>query len=141
MMDDLEKRVNVITIDEIRKRSEGIVIEIPDWVPNQTIAVRVKAVDMTPHMLKIEKLPNVLKASATEVFSGKLQVPAKDGVEMEDIEGMLPIIDGIAEAVMVEPTFEQIQAVYPLTLAQKMALFKFAMGGLDELDSFRPKFG
>ena len=30
-----------------------------------------------------------------------------------------------------------IQAVYPLTLVQKMELFRIAMGGIEKLDSFR----
>jgi len=132
----------VISIEEIKQKARGTVIEISDWEPGKKICVRVKAIDMTPHLLSMETLPNALKTSAHEVFNGKQssgkQLDAIAGaVSKESIEDMLPIIEGIVKEVLVEPTYDEIQAVYPLTLNQKIELFKFAMGGIEQLDSFR----
>jgi hypothetical protein len=132
----------VISLEEIKQKALGTVIEISDWEPGKKICVRVKAIDMTPHILSMERLPNVLKASAHEVFNGKQssgkQLDAIAGaIDKESIEDMLPIIDGIAKEVLVEPTYDEIQAVYPLTLTQKMEIFKYSMGGIEKLDSFR----
>lgn len=134
--------LKVISVEEIKQKALGTVIEISDWEPGKKICVRVKAIDMTPHILSMENLPNVLKASAHEVFNGKQsngkQMDAIVGaIDKESIEDMLPIIDSIAKAVMVEPTFDEVQAVYPLTLTQKMEIFKYSMGGIEKLDSFR----
>lgn len=134
--------LKVISLEEIKKKAEGVVIEIPDWTPGAQIAVRVKAIDMTPHIMKLEKMPNVLKVAATEVFNGSGKKTGKSDKALEDIgfenmDAMLPIIDGVVADVLIEPTFEEVQKVYPLTMEQKMVLFKFAMGGLEKLDSFR----
>jgi hypothetical protein len=132
----------VISIEEIREKAQGTVIEISDWSPNGKIAVRVRAIDMTPHILALEKMPNALKNAANEVFNGKTSSmkqinDAASKVDMDDITGMMPIIEGIVREVLVEPKYDEIQAIYPLTLNQKMELFKFAMGGIEKLDSFR----
>jgi hypothetical protein len=61
----------VISLEEIKQKALGTVIEISDWEPGKKICVRVKAIDMTPHILSMESLPNMLKASAHEMFNGK----------------------------------------------------------------------
>lgn len=133
--------LRVISMDEIRERAKGTIVEISDWDPSKKIAVRVKAVDMTPFLLKIDKLPNILKSSATAVFkddgSDAAKVQALDALDSNSMEEMLPIIDGVVQEVLVEPAFDEIQKVYPLTLGQKMELFRMAMGGIEALDSFR----
>lgn len=134
--------LKVISLEEIKAKAEGKIVEISDWIPGKKIAVRVKAIDMTPHILKLDKLPNILKDSATEVFNGK-QVSDKkiadltNNMDQDSFSKMITIIDGIVREVLVEPKFDDIQAVYPLTLRQKMELFKIAMGGIEKLDPFR----
>ena len=134
--------LKVISLEEIKAKAEGKIVEISDWIPGKKIAVRVKAIDMTPHILKLDKLPNILKDSATEVFNGK-QVSDKkiadltNSMDQDSFSKMITIIDGIVREVLVEPKFDDIQAVYPLTLRQKMELFKIAMGGIEKLDPFR----
>lgn len=134
--------LRVISLEEIKERAKGTIVEISDWIPGKKIAVRVKAIDMTPHILKIDKLPNILKDSATEVFNGKQMSDKRiadltNSLDQDSISKMIPIIDGIVKEVLVEPKFDDIQAVYPLTLGQKMELFRIAMGDMEKLDSFR----
>lgn len=134
--------LRVISLEEIKAKAEGTIVEISDWIPGKKIAVRVKAIDMTPHILKIDKLPNILKDTATEVFNGKQTSDKRiadltNSLDQDSISKMIPIIDGIVKEVLVEPKFDDIQAVYPLTLGQKMELFRIAMRGMEQLDSFR----
>lgn len=134
--------LKVISLEEIKERAKGTIVEISDWIPGKKISVRVKAIDMTPHILKIDKLPNILKDSATEVFNGKQMSDKRiadltNSLDQDSISKMIPIIDGIVKEVLVEPKFDDIQAVYPLTLGQKMELFRIAMGDMEKLDSFR----
>ena len=134
--------LRVISLEEIKAKAEGTIVEISDWIPGKKIAVRVKAIDMTPHILKIDKLPNILKDSATEVFNGKQMSDKRiadltNSLDQDSISKIIPILDGIVKEVLVEPKFDDIQAVYPLTLGQKMELFRIAMQGVEQLDSFR----
>jgi len=134
--------LRVISLEEIKAKAEGTIVEISDWIPGKKISVRVKAIDMTPHILKIDKLPNILRDSATEVFNGKQMSDKKiadltNSMDQDSFSKMITIIDGVVREVLVEPKFDDIQAVYPLTLGQKMELFRIAMGGIEKLDPFR----
>ena len=70
-------------------------------------------------------------------MSDKRIADLTNNLDQDSISKMIPIIDGIVKEVLVEPKFDDIQAVYPLTLRQKMELFRIAMGGIEKLDSFR----
>ena len=129
----MSEELKVISLAEITERAKGTIIEIPDWKPGSVIAVRVKSIDMTPHLLATENLPNLLKTSADGVFHGKTITDSdkKKAVEQagfENVEKIVPIINAIAREVLVEPKYDDIEKIYPLTLAQKMALFNFATG-------------
>lgn len=135
----------VITLEEIKVLAEGEPFEISNWLPNRPkITVRVKGIDMTPHMLKLSSMPNKLKTSAYEVFNGKV-TPKKDAIPTElskdELEQMVPLMEAVAADMLLEPKFEEIQALYPMTLKQKMELFQFAMGGINDLDAFRTESG
>jgi len=133
----------VITIEEIKERAKGTVVEIPGWVPGEKIGVRLRAIDLTPHIMQLDSIPNVLRTAAFEVFEKgkkgdakerKMQTPVSDTTDLKKI---LPIIDAIVKECLVEPKWEDFEENYPLTMVQKMAIFEFAMAGVDALESFR----
>lgn len=127
----------VISLDEIRQRAHGQVIEIPDWDGRGTIKVRVRKIDITPIILRAGVIPNSLKVKAQEVFEGEAPKRLKaDEVELE-MEKLLPALDAIAKEAMVEPGYDDIQAILPLTLNQKMAIFRFVTEEVQLLESFR----
>lgn len=133
---------NVISLAEIKERAKGTIVQIPDWEPKKHISVRIKAIDMTKHIMKLDKLPNTLKGSANAVFNGetgsdKAIDDLTNDIGADAIADMLPIIEGVAKEALLEPTYSEIEEIYPLTLVQKMELFKIAMGGMQELESFR----
>lgn len=140
------KTVSVITLEEIKERAKGTIVEIPGWVPGEKIGVRLRAVDLTPHIMQLQSIPNVLRSAALEVFDkapskkgekSKPTAQSADDYSIKDMERMLPIIDAIVKECLIEPEWEKFEQHYPLTIVQKMAIFRFAMAGLDALESFR----
>lgn len=140
------KTVSVITLEEIKERAKGTIVEIPGWVPEEKIGVRLRAIDLTPHLMQLQSIPNVLRSAALEVFDktpskkdGKSKPTAQsaDDYSTKDMERMLPIIDAIVKECLIEPEWEKFEQYYPLTIVQKMAIFRFAMAGVDSLESFR----
>ena len=135
------KKTKVITLEEIRERAKGVITEIPGWTRDEVIAVRLRAIDMTPHILSMENMPNVLRNAAMAVFEKDDASSEKIAAETDvsDMQRMLPIIDSIVKECLIEPTWDDFQENYPLTMMQKMAIFEFAMAGVDSLKSFRSK--
>lgn len=127
-----------ITLDEIKRRAEGEVIDIPDWDGVGTIAVRVRRIDITPIILKAGVLPNSLKIAAQEVFEGKRPTAKQQDIDLE-VDKLMPTLDAVAQECLLEPQYEDIQSIYPLTLNQKLALLTYVTGEVEQLRSFRGK--
>ena len=140
----------VISLEEIKERARGTVVSIPDWENKGEICVRLRGIDMTPHLLSLKTIPNTLKREAlnafekvsagTEVEEKELSPDVSTDV-FDDFDTILPIIDAVVKDCLVEPTFEQFQKEYPLTQMQKMAIFDYAMRGIEALRPFRAKSG
>lgn len=130
----------VITLKEIEERARGEVIEIPDWDGKGKIKVRVRKIDVTPIILESGLVPpNSLKVKAQEAFEGKRKREVKlDDIDFDmDVQKFMPVLDAVAKAALVEPTYQAIQEILPLTLSQKMAIFDWVMGEVKQLESFR----
>ncbi len=126
----------VITLEQIRERAKGEMIDIPDWDGRGTIKVRVRKIDVTPIILKTGMLPNSLKVKANEVFEGKVKRGKADDIEFE-LDKLVPAIDAIVQEALVEPKFEEIQNILPLTLSQKLAIFHYVTEEVRKLEPFR----
>ena len=142
-----------ITLAEIKRKAEGTLVDIPDWEnPNDTIAVRLRRIDITKKVISGGLLPNDLKGLADKVFDGvdmeqigeefKDQVFAGNDMA-EKLEGFTGMLDALCDEAMLEPKFAEVQEVYPLTLPQKMAIFNWLMGdtGVRALEPFCDKSG
>lgn len=129
----------VITLDEIRERARGEVIEIPDWNGRGTIKVRVRKIDITPIVMQAGVIPNSLKVKAQEVFEGEVKRNVKsDDIDIE-MEKLMPALDAIAREALVEPKYDDIQGILPLTLNQKLAILNYVTEELKQLEPFRRK--
>lgn len=125
----------VSTLDEIRAQAEPEVIEIPGFRAGKSIAVRVRLIDLTPKLLEL-RVANPLLAEAQRMAQGGMtrdEIAAKLDGPIADI---VPMLDEIAKESLVEPTYDEIVAIHPLTLAQKLKLFSYATGE-DVLGPFR----
>lgn len=134
----------VITLEEIKQRAQGTVIEIPDWDGRGKVEVRVRRIDLVTNIMKSGILPNELKIAAEEVFTGtqegKLEEDLKKQLQdREDIKlkEFFAALDNMVREALVEPKFDDVQAVYPFTLAQKMTIFFWLMEEVQDLKSFR----
>jgi hypothetical protein len=127
---------HVITLSEIQERARGEVIEIPDWDGKGVIKVRARKIDITPIAMQAGMIPNSLKVKAHEVFDGKVQTKDLGDIDV-NMEKMMPALDAVAKEALVEPKYEEIQEILPLTLNQKLAIFHFVSEEVRQLESFR----
>ncbi len=125
--------LNVTNLEEIRAQAAPQVIEIPGFRPGATIRVAVRLVDLTPHLLEAG-IGNPLLAAAREKAGEKPEASI-------DFGRLAPVLEAVAKEALAEPTYEQIYAVAPLTLQQKLAILNHVMGGIAEMRSFRGEQG
>ena len=128
----------VISLEEIVEKAKGYTLDIPDWDGQGTITVRIRSIDLTPHLLSSGVLPNQLSAEVATAFGNEQESPKVKDTKF-DTNKLNEVIDAVVKEALVEPTFEQIQEVYPLNLTQKMAIFTHITGGVEKLKPFRQK--
>lgn len=148
-----QEKPSVITVEEIHEKAKGIPVDIPDWEPDSTITVRLRSIDVTPLLMESGAFPDELSSEVVTMFEDaekemeknkkfpdkELAEELKKAKRPVNMEKLVPILDKIAEQSLAEPTFEEIQKIYPLTLQQKMAIFKFVTGGIESMKPFRQK--
>ena len=124
-----EKRVT--SLEEIRAQLAPEIIEIPGFRPGTVICVAIRPVDLTPQLLE-HGVGNPLLAAIPEATQPDSLRSAK-----ERLEALMPLLDAVARAALVEPTYDQLTEIHPLTLEQKLAIFDAAGMGAAFLTSFR----
>ncbi len=132
----------VISLQEIKEKAKGVVISIPDWDGKGTIKVRVRHIDLTPALMETGVLPDELSAEVVTMFEGESKKGSKkENTKAESpkikMEKLMPMMNTVVKEALVEPTYDEIQEIYPLTSPQKMAIFSFITGGVAQLKPFR----
>lgn len=117
--------MEVTSLEEIRSQAEPDIISIPGFKTDKTINVAVKPLDLTPYLLKLN-IGNPLA----------VQNGTKPTEEIA-IKDILPLLDEMVKEALVQPTYEDIVAIAPLTLQQKLAIFNYIMKDVIDLQSFR----
>ena len=125
----------VTTIDELKLMAQGEVIELPPFKQGQHFIARMKR----PSMLKlVEKgqIPNNLLRAANTLFAG--QVDKELDIDDEFMKDIIGVIDVLAGACFVEPSWEQIKSAgVELTDEQYMFIFNYTQEGVKQLEPFR----
>lgn len=145
MTEKQQKNNQVITIDQIQEKAKGVIVEIPDWEPRKKISVRLRAIDITPHLMETGAIPDELSVEVATMFGDEKVAQAKQQEKQQEkpeeykirMEKFMPLLNAIAKEALVEPTYDEIQKIYPLTLAQKMTIFQHVMAGIDKMKPFR----
>ena len=143
-----EKRVT--SLEEIRAQAEPELVDIPGFRPGTTITVALRPVDLTPHLLAAGVRNPLLGAAMKRAQEGKTKEQIEAEIEADvqkqaeigfgsSLEAYLPAIDAVVKEALVEPTWEQITAIRPLSLTQKIEIFNKATGDVKILQSFRGK--
>lgn len=126
----------VTTLDEIRAQAESEIVEIPGFRAGSVIYVKLRMIDLTPKLLQL-KIANPMLAEAQKLAQeglNKEEIAAK--LNPDSLEDVLTLLDAVVKESIVEPTYDEIVAIHPLTLPQKLKIFSHVIGeGL--IDSFR----
>ncbi len=123
-----------ISLEDIKKKAKGILVDIPDWEPGKMIKVRLRTIDITPLLMESGTIPDQLSAEVAEMFDKEGKSSKTAPLNMEK---MLPVLEAIAKESLVEPTYDEINEIYPLTMTQKLAIFNFIVGGIEKMTPFR----
>ena len=129
----------VISLENIKAKAKGSIVKIPDWEPGKTINVRLRTIDVTPLMMEAGTIPDELSVEVANMMEKGEEVdPEKLGADTKvNTKSFLPVLTAVAKEALVEPTYTEIEEIYPLTMQQKLAIFKFVTGGIEQIKPFR----
>lgn len=120
----------VTSLEEIRVQAAPEIVELPGFRPGAVIHVQLRMIDLTPRLLEL-RVSNPLLA--------EVQKMAQSGMDKDDIahkidtgslKDILPLLEEISRDALVQPTYDDIVAIHPLTLSQKMKIFEYVVGGV-----------
>ncbi len=134
-------KLSITTISNLKTYKNGVIVELPEFAEGQPFIARV----IRPSMLvlaKEGKIPNSLLTVASELFTQQPtnRSKGKENDATNIMAEMYEICEIIAEASLLEPTYEEIkEAGIKLTDEQLMAIFSYSQNGIKALESFRTK--
>lgn len=118
---------NIINIDELRAKAVQE-LEIPGFIDGETITIRAQKPRLMAMMAQ-GKIPNPLMATVTKMMKG---LGDRGGTDMAE---MVKVFEFYCKICMVEPTYDEMADI--ITDEQMMAIFNWAMGGVQGLEPFR----
>ena len=127
--------IKVTSIDQLKLMSGGEIVKLPPFVEGQDFYAKLRR----PSMLKLVQsgqIPNSLLRTANMLFSGGVEEELdRDDEFMKD---MFDLIDVLAGAVFVEPSWEELKREgIELTDQQYMFIFNYTQEGVKALEPFR----
>ena len=128
-----EKTLSITSIDDLKKYSEGEVIELPKFSSGMPFVAKLKRPSLM-FLAKIGKIPNTLLPFANELFYGS----DKNKRDNDALQKTFEVIEIMCEAAFVEPSYADIKANgIQLTDQQYLAVFNYTQSGVKTLSSFR----
>ena len=129
------ENIKVTSIDQLKAMAGGEIVKLPPFIQGQDFYAKLRR----PSMLKLVQsgqIPNSLLRTANMLFSGGVDEELdRDDEFMKD---MFDLIDVLAEAVFVEPSWGELkQAGIDLTDEQYMFIFNYTQEGVRALEPFR----
>jgi hypothetical protein len=122
--------MQITSLEQLQSIKQTEIIELPAFEDGTKLNVEVKKPNMM-QLIAAGKIPNTLLNSAMEMFNGKagekMQKAADNAGDLKDLVGMMNVI---AEASLVNPTYKQIKELgIDLTDNQLMGLLMYSQGG------------
>ena len=132
---NINNQLKVTPLYELEQYAKGEIVEFPSFAENQPFVAKVRRPSMMV-LMKTGKIPNSLLATANALFSGN----SERNLDDDYFKDMLDILDVIAEASFVEPTWHELkEAGIELTDEQYTFLFNYSQRGVRALEPFRQK--
>lgn len=132
------KELVVTTIEELAEYARGEIVELPPFAEGHKFVARMRR----PSLLSLAKsgqIPNTLLNSANKLFYGR---KPNETIEPDALEKTLGVIDCLAKAAFVEPSYDAIKnAGIELTDEQYLFIFNYTQKGINALQSFRGEQG
>lgn len=127
----------VTSIEEILSYKDGVIIELPGFVPDKPFFARVKRPSLMA-LASSGKIPNSLMSQATDIFAKGAN--AMVGTNSTVIKDVYDVVKIVCSAALVEPSMKQLnENGIELTDEQLMAIFSYTQEGIKALERFFPK--
>mgnify|MGYP003396567186 FL=1 len=125
----------VTSLENLKKLSEGQEVELPGW-DEEPFICKLKRPSLLG-LVEGGQIPNPLLNAAYILFNG-----AKTQKDVLNLKEQKEILDIVARAAMVEPTYQQLKDIgLELTDLQLLDIYNFTQLGVRSLISFRTKQG
>lgn len=125
----------IITAEQFKNKAVSV-IPIPGFDEGETFEIKVKKLSIVG-LMSSGKIPNSLMKVVKDAFEG---IKSSNGTEnsesavMDKAGEIGKLLDIVCKEAMLEPTFDDVKDV--MNDAQKLAVFKFTQGGVEEVRPF-----
>ena len=125
--------LKVTSIEDIVRANAPKIVELPPFPDGTPFAAKLRRPSMLM-LMKSGRIPNRLIETASGLFSGDKK-PKKENVDFTEL---VPMMEAVCEASLVEPTVKQLRENdVQLTDAQMNAIFAYSQKGAEGLEQFR----
>lgn len=136
MAKKVEETLTVTSLEDLKSYSQGDIIALPGFSPNQPFVVRMRKPDLMT-MIADGVVPNALLKSAMELF-GEDTKPSDVMDHTDFFSDLLTVGNTLAKACFLEPTYEDLESSgMKLTFEQAQFLFSFSQQEIGKLPTFR----
>ncbi|MBE6067767.1 MAG: hypothetical protein E7211_08755 [Clostridium lundense] len=117
--------MEVTKLEDIKNKA-AIEVTLPGWDEEPFICKlkRISVMDLSAQ----GKIPNTLLGTVSDLFGKKLKIENGEG-----IKNMAETINLFCKCAMVEPTYEEVEGINPLTDDQRLAIFDFTQSGVRKI--------
>ena len=124
----------IISAEQFRNKAVSI-IPIPGFDAGETFEIKVKKLSIVG-LMSSGKIPNSLMQVVKDAFAGikSAGAEADESAIMDKASDIGKLLDIVCAEAMLEPRFEDIKDA--MNDAQKLAVFQFTQGGVEEAKSF-----
>ena len=131
------KALKVTSIEDLKRASQGELVELPPFSENVPFVARLKRPSMLS-MVKRNKIPNELLTEANKLFAGGATAVASNTMDKSMMDNLFSILDLICEESFIEPKYSELKENgIELTDEQQLFIFGYTQRGVENLKSFR----
>ena len=138
-MKDMKEQKKITSFDELKRYSEGAIVELPPFSENQPFIARLCRPSVVDMMMD-GTIPNELLETAFSLFDGGSEQEEEKSISdrLKESKDTTDILRVIAEQTLVSPTYNDIlESGLQLNDTQLAAIYRYTQLGVENLKSFR----